>query len=103
MVCWRSVVSVWMQRSFCPGESEELGAVQLNGIVPPARVFFEVTVREHRALFQLHIELPTRTFYFDAEDSFDVQLGRCVSVVIVRTILPHAEAERLGVDLLLKG
>ena len=103
MVRWRCVVSVWMQRSFGPGESEELGGVQLNGIVPTARVFFEVTVREHCALFQLHIELPTRTLYFDADDSFDVELGRCVSVVIVRTILTNTEAERLGVNLLLKG
>ena len=103
MVRWRCVVSVWMQRSFGPGESEELGAVQFNGILPTARVFFEVTIWEHRALFELHIELPTRAFYFDADDSFDVQLGRCVSVVIVRTILTNTEAERLGVDLLLKG
>ena len=92
-----------MQRAFGSGESEVLGAVQLDGIVPSARINFEVAIWEHCPLFQLHIELPTRTLYFDADDSFDVQLGRFVSVVIVGTILPNAEGERLGVKLLLEG
>ena len=103
MVRWRSVISSGMQRTFGPGESEVLSAVQLHGIVPPTRIGFEITIREHCPLLQLHIELATRAFYFDPENSFDVQLGRCVSVVIVRTILTNTEAERLGVDLLLKG
>ena len=75
-----------MQRTFGPGKSKILRAVQLNRIVPAARVGFEVTIREHRSLFQLHIELSTGAFHFDPENSFDVQLSRCVSALIVWTI-----------------
>ena len=86
-----------------PQKPEVLGAVQLNRVIPAARVHLKVTIGKHGPLFEFHIELATRALNLDAEYAFDVELGIGVAIVVVRTILAHAEAQRFWIDLLLKG
>ena len=65
--------------TFCSREPEELSAIQLHGIVPATGSCFEIAIGKHRALLQLHVQLPARPLDLNADDPLDVQLGARVS------------------------
>ena len=61
--------------TFCSREPEELSAIQLHGIVPATGSGLEIAIGKHRALLQLHVQLPARPLDLNADDPLDVQFG----------------------------
>ena len=67
-----------MLQTFRSREPEELSAIQFHGIVPATGSGLEIAIWKHRALLQLHVQLPARPLDLNADDPLDVQFGACV-------------------------
>ena len=67
-------------RTFRSREPEELSAIQFHGIVPATGSRLEIAIGKHRALLQLHVQLPPRPLDLNADDPLDVQFGARVPV-----------------------